>query len=97
VVAGFCSAGIAFSLNDGASWGLVMYTLMKLILLARRIFKGYSKGAKAYNTVEVKHMQDKMLYLNLYKEFIEKKTYLTLKDKYDIPDAEVPKEENKPS
>ena len=88
VVSGFCSAGIAFYANDGASWGLVMYTLMKLVLAARKAFKGYSKGARAYSVIEVTHLQDKMTYLNLYTEYLnETKTT-----------AEVEQtEENKPS
>ena len=94
VVVGFSSAAIAFTLNDGASWGLVMYTIMKLILLARRVYKGYSKGIKAYNTVEVKHMQDKMRYLHLYVEFVTKKIYRSLADKYDIPEAVTPPSES---
>ena len=98
IVAGFCSAGIAFSLNEGASWGLVMYTLMKLILLARRIFKGYSKGSRAYSVIEVKHISDKTRYLNLYVEFVEKKIYLSLGDKYDLPgESDAAIKENKPS
>ena len=94
IATGFCSAAIAVWANDGASWGLVMYTIMKLILLARKAFKGYSKGVKAYSVVEVKHMQDKALYLNLFLEYLKNKTYLTLGDKYgEIPTVE----ENKPS
>lgn len=73
VISGFGSAAIAFYANDGASWGLVMYTIMKLVLAARKAYKGYSKGAKAYNTYEVTHMQDKMMYLNLYTEYLSEK------------------------
>lgn len=62
------SASIAFFANAGASWGLVMYTVLKLALLCWRMYKGYSAGAKAYNTIEVKHLQDKMTYLHLYLE-----------------------------
>lgn len=73
VISGFCSAAIAFYANDGASWGLVMYTIMKLVLAARKAYRGYSKGAKAYNTYEVTHMQDKMMYLNIYTEYLSEK------------------------
>ncbi len=65
------SASIAFFANAGASWGLVMYTVLKLSLLCWRMYKGYSAGAKAYNTIEVKHLQDKMTYLQLYLESIK--------------------------
>jgi hypothetical protein len=46
---------------------------MKLVLAAKKAIGGYSKGAKAYNSVEVTHMQDKMLYLNLYLESLGEK------------------------
>jgi hypothetical protein len=69
VVSCVISAGIVFTANEGASWGLVMYTLLKISLLCWRMFKGFSTGAKAYNTYEVKSLQDKGLYLNLYKEY----------------------------
>ena len=71
VISGFCSAAIAFYANDGASWGLVMYTVMKLVLAARKAYRGYSKGSKAFSIYEVTHMQDKMMYLNLYREYVE--------------------------
>lgn len=98
-LSGAFSAAIAFSYNNGASWGLVMYTITKLSLLAWRMYNGYSSGAKAYNTIEVKHLQDKMLYLNLYIEFLNKKTYLSFGDKYgEIPgEATEAVAENKPS
>jgi hypothetical protein len=67
------SASFAFMANEGASWGLVMYTLMKLALLCWRMFKGYSEGAKAYNTIEVSHIGDKMIYLSMYLEYAAEK------------------------
>lgn len=66
------SASIAFFANAGASWGLVMYTLLKLALLCWRMYKGFSAGSRAYNTFEVKHLQDKMTYMHLYLEFLAK-------------------------
>ena len=84
VVTGFFSASIAFFGNEGASWGLVMYTLLKLALMCWRMYLGFSNGAKAYNTIEVKHLQDKMNYFYLYLEFLDKKIYLGLKDRYSI-------------
>lgn len=82
------SASFAFVANDGASWGLVMYTLMKLALLCWRMFKGYTEGARAFNSVEVSHLADKSLYLNLYLEYAASK-----KDK---PEERL-EEENKPA
>lgn len=66
------SASIAFFANAGASWGLVMYTLLKLALLCYRMCKGFSAGSRAYNTFEVKHLQDKMTYMHLYLEYLSK-------------------------
>lgn len=66
------SASIAFFANAGASWGLVMYTLLKLALLCWRMYKGFSAGSRAYNTFEVKHLQDKMTYMHLYLEYLSK-------------------------
>ena len=85
IIAGIFSAVIAYMLNDGASWSLVLYTIMKLALLTWRMYKGYSEGARAYNMAEVKHIQDKMRYLHLYTEFIQKKMYLSLDEKYELP------------
>lgn len=66
------SASIAFFANAGASWGLVMYTLLKLALLCWRMFKGFSAGSRAFSTFEVKHLQDKMTYMHLYLEYLSK-------------------------
>ena len=82
------SASFAFFANGGASWGLVMYTLAKLALLCWRMFKGYSEGSKAFNTVEVAHLADKSLYLNLYLGYV--------KERKDEPEIRL-EEENKPS
>jgi hypothetical protein len=66
------SASIAFAANDGASWGLVMYTLLKLSLLVWRMVKGYNEGVRAYNTYEVRSLQDRTMYLTMYIEYIKK-------------------------
>ena len=89
IITGIVSVLPAFVLNDGASWELVVYTLFKLVMLMFRMYKGYMNGTKAFNTVEVKHLQDKIKYLNLYHEFINKKIYIKLGDKYgSIPGYE---------
>jgi hypothetical protein len=58
------------------------------------MYSGYSEGAKAFNSVEPKHLQVKIKYLYLYLEFVEKKIYLELGDKYDIVGL-VPEQEQK--
>lgn len=75
-----------FTLAQEVSVGAIIYTIFKIALLLFRMYSGYSRGAKAFNTVEPKHLQDKIKYLYLYIEFLEKKTYLKLKDNYGIID-----------
>ena len=63
---------------------MVIYTIFKIALMAYRMYRGYSRGAKGYNTVEPKHLQDKIKYLYLYLEFLDKRIYETLGDKYNV-------------
>ena len=44
--------------------------------------KGYNNGAKAYNTMEVRHLTAKIEYLDEYAEFMGKKMYLQIADQY---------------
>lgn len=77
----------------GWSWTLIFAAAMKLVGVFMRYYRGYSKGAQAFNTVEVKHLQDKIQYFHLYNEYLDKKIYLKFGDKYgDIPVAEDDKE-----
>lgn len=71
-----------FALAQNFSWGMLIYTTFKIALLLFRMFRGYSRGAKAFNTIEPKHLQAKTKYLYMYLEFLENKTYLKLGDKY---------------
>lgn len=66
----------------GWSWTLIFAAAMKLVGVFMRYYRGYSKGAQAFNTVEVKHIQDKIQYFHLYNEFLDKRFYEKLKDKY---------------
>lgn len=91
-----------FTLITNVSVGMIIYTVFKIALMLFRMYRGYSRGAKAFNTIEPKHLQAKTKYLYLYLEFLKNKTYLDLADKYDI--VGIPKEadtvteiENKPS
>lgn len=73
----------------GWSWTLIFAAAMKLVGVFMRYYRGYSKGAQAFNTVEVKHISDKIQYFHLYNEYLDKKIYLKFGDKYgDIPVAE---------
>ncbi len=91
-----------FALIQNFSFGMIVYTMFKIALMLFRMYRGYSRGAKAFNTIEPKHLQAKTKYLYLYLEFLRNKTYLDLADKYKI--VGIPKEadtvteiENKPS
>ena len=72
----------AFSLAQEFTVGAVIYTIFKLALLLFRMYSGYARGSKAFNSIEPAHLQAKVKYLYLYLEFIERKYYLKLEDKY---------------
>lgn len=88
------AAFVAIQLVREFSWGMLIYTIFKIALMLYRMYSGYSEGAKAFNSVEPKHLQVKIKYLYLYLEFVEKKIYLELADKYDIVGL-VPEQEQK--
>lgn len=70
----------------GWSWTLLFAAAMKLVGVFMRYYRGYSSGASAFNTVEVKHLGDKIQYFHLYNEYLDKKIYLEFNDKYgDLP------------
>jgi hypothetical protein len=73
-------------LAQEVSVGAIIYTIFKIALLLCRMYSGFARGSKAYNTVEPKALSDKIKYLYLYIEFIDKKIYLKIKDRYDIVD-----------
>jgi hypothetical protein len=73
-----------FSIIDEFSVAMVIYTVFKIALMLYRMYTGYSRGAKGYNTVEPKHLQDKIKYLHLYLEFLDKKIYKELGDRYTV-------------
>ena len=73
-----------FEFTKDASLGMVIYTLFKITLMIYRMYVGYSRGAKGYNTVEPKHLQAKIKYLYLYQEFVDKRIYEKLGDKYNV-------------
>lgn len=80
--AALVTISVAITLTSDISFSRVMYTAFKLILLLYRMAKGYSIGAKAYNTVEVKQLNAKNSYLRKYLRFVSDKTYLKLGNKY---------------
>ena len=82
VGAALLTASFTVLMTNDISFARVMYTVCKLIMLALRMYTGYSKGAKAFNTVEVLHIESKIKYFNLYLEYLDQKIYKTFGDKY---------------
>lgn len=60
-----------FTLTQDVSVGRIIYTVFKLAMMTYRMYQGYSRGAKGFNTVEPRHLQAKIRYLYLYLEYIE--------------------------
>ena len=82
VFAGLLTVTVAVSLTKDITFARVLYTLFKLIMLLFRMAKGYDRGAKAYNTVDVKQYRARSNYLRAYITFVNEKVYLNLGDKY---------------
>lgn len=79
---GLVTVAVAMTLTSDISFARVMYTVFKLIGLLFRMACGYNRGAKAYNTIEVRQIQAKCHYLRQYERFVTDKTYLRIGDKY---------------
>ena len=71
VIFAVVAAGPVFTLTQDASLGRIIYTVFKLAVLTFRMFVGYSRGAKGYNSVEPRYLQAKMRYLHLYLEYLK--------------------------
>ena len=81
-VTALCTVAVSLSLTKDITLARVLYTVVKLIALMYRMTKGYNNGAKAYNTMQVRHLSAKIEYLGEYAEFMDKKIYLQIADKY---------------
>ena len=82
VFTGLLTVSVVFTLTSDITVARVIYTVFKLTMLLFRMAKGYSKGAMAYNTVEVKQYKARSNYLRQYIRFVTDKTYLKLGDQY---------------
>ena len=82
IFTGLLTISIAVTLTTDISLARVIYTVFKLTILLYRMAKGYARGAKAYNTIEVRRFKAICNYLRQYIKFIEDKIYLKLGDKY---------------
>ena len=84
---------VALTLTQDISFTRILYTLIKLTALMFRMASGYNAGAKAYNTVEVEHIQSKLALEYSYIEYLDKKLYLNFGDKYGDISEYLPREE----
>ncbi len=92
VFTGLLTVSIAITLTADITLARVIYTALKLVLLFYRMAKGYARGAKAYNTVEVHRLKAVCNYLRQYIKFVNDKLYLKLSDKYGDVSQFVPDE-----
>ena len=82
IFTGLLTVTVVVTLTSDITFARVIYTVFKLTMLLFRMAKGYDRGARAYNTIEVRQYKAKSNYLSQYIKFIEDKTYLKLGDKY---------------
>ena len=82
IFTGLLTVTVVVTLTKDITIARVIYTVFKLTMLLFRMAKGYDRGARAYNTVEVRQLKAKTNYLRQYVRFIEDKLYLKLGDKY---------------
>jgi len=67
---GLLTVTVVVTLTSDITLARVIYTVFKLAMLLFRMAKGYDRGARAYNTVEVRQYAAKSNYLRRYLKFI---------------------------
>lgn len=82
IFTGLLTVTVVVTLTDDISLARIIFTAFKLMMLFYRMCKGFSRGAKAYNTVEVRQLNAKSNYLGQYIKFVNEKIYVKLGDKY---------------
>lgn len=82
VFTGFLTVSLLPVMTEDVSLARIVYTVFKVLMLFVRMAEGYSRGARAYNTIEVRSYKAKSNYLRQYIRFVADKTYLKLGDKY---------------
>jgi hypothetical protein len=73
-----------FELVQEFTVGALIYTIFKIALLLFRMYSGFSRGSRAFNGIEISHLSAKTKYLNYYLEFLDKKIYKRLGDRYTV-------------
>ncbi len=79
---GFLTVSLLPVMTEDVSAARIIYTVFKVMMLFVRMAEGYSRGAMAYNTIEVRSYKARSNYLRQYVRFVAEKTYLKLGDKY---------------
>ena len=74
--------GLPLTFSGGVTLSKIIYTIGKLAVLLYRMFKGYAEGARAYHTVEVRHLDSKSDYLEEFVGFVDNKTYIKIANEY---------------
>lgn len=74
--------GVPLAWSGAITLSRVIYTIGKLVVLLYRMFKGYGDGARAYHTVEVKHLNAISDYLEEFVDFADTKKYLLIANEY---------------
>lgn len=82
IFTGLLTVSVVVTMTSDVTVARVIYTVFKLTMLLSRMARGYDRGAKAYNTVEVRQLKAKTNYLRQYLKFVKEKMYLKLGDKY---------------
>lgn len=80
---GLLAINILLTFTTDISIARIIYTVFKLTLLLFRMAKGYERGARAFNTIEVKHLKARTHYLRGYIQFMTDKVFVKLADKYE--------------
>ena len=70
VFTGLLTVTVVVTLTRDITLARVLYTLFKLVMLLFRMAKGYDRGARAYNTVEVKQYRARANYIRQYLAFV---------------------------
>lgn len=82
IFTGLLTVSFVITLTSDLTLARVIYTVFKLTMLLFRMAKGYDRGCKAYNTIEVIQLKAKTNYLNQYIKFVNDKIYLNLGEEY---------------
>lgn len=82
VFTGLLTVTVAVTLTQDITFARVIYTIFKLVMLIFRMAKGYDRGARAYNTIEVRQYKARSNYLRAYVKFVTDKIYLKVGDRY---------------